>query len=60
MNIINYFLNRTTILKSLFVFLWRKRLFILFTTLIFLVIFGLIFIFLSSQVAPTPFLYTLF
>lgn len=60
MKAIKTILSRFTIIKLLFAYLWKKRLFILATTLFFLIVFGVIFIFLSSQVAPTPFLYTLF
>lgn len=60
MKLLNRILSRVSILSGFLGFLWKQGKIILLLTVVFVVIFGLLIFVIQSQVAPTPFIYTLF
>ncbi len=60
MKLIKRLLSRLGILSGFLSFLWKQGKIILLLTVIFVIIFGVLIFIIQSQVAPTPFIYTLF
>lgn len=52
--------NRAGVLRELFRFLWKRKMYWLFPMVALLVIFGLLLIFAASNSTIAPFIYTLF
>ena len=52
--------NRAGIIKELFRFLWKRKMYWLFPMVALLIVFGLLLIFAASNSAVAPFIYTLF
>ncbi len=59
MGIVKNIISKFGISRELLVFLWQRKLWWLIPIIIFLVLFGLLFIFTQSS-AVAPFIYTLF
>ncbi len=52
--------NRAGVIRELFRFLWKRKMYWLFPMVALLVVFGLLLIFAASNSAVAPFIYTLF